>query len=178
MIEYEKKYHLRDKDALVAKLEELGFEQANQSSQKDVYYTRADVDYMKTKECLRIRTDDNGSELTYKPPTDKKMQESQAIWKEETNLDVDPIAAAQLLDGIGCSELCTVDKSRTSYKKDRVTVAVDHVVDAGDFVEIEILSETQEELLEQIDSTAEELGVADDDIVTLPYRDLVMGYAE
>ncbi len=176
MIEHEKKFSIGSFDTIIPALKALGFKESGKSYQKDTYFSRSDVDFMETRECLRIRVEDKGTEITYKPPTTKAMHDSHAIWKKETNLAVtNEQTARDLLLAIGSKELCTVEKRRVEYKKDSVTVALDKVTDAGQFVEIEILSDEHDKNAnERINQLADSLGLSSSDVVTRPYRDLVM----
>lgn len=176
MIEHEKKFSIASLDEMPALLSSLGYKKSGSSYQKDVYFSRPDVDFMKTRECLRIRTEDKGIEITYKPATTKAMQDSSAIWKKETNVAVqDEATARDLLLAIGSKELCTVEKNRTEYKNGRVSVALDTVTDLGHFIEIEILSDEHDDTaMGDIDQVANSLGLSTADCVTAPYRDLLM----
>ena len=178
MIEHEKKYRVDSHESIADSLAKLGFKKNGTSAQKDTYFTRADVDFMETKECLRIREEDSKCELTYKPPTTKDMEAASSIWKKETNIDLTEdgvLSAEELLRSIGCLKLCVVDKHRVSYIKDNLTVALDTIVGLGLFVERENLAtDKQDDAIAIIESLAADLGILVTDTVKLPYRDLVM----
>ena len=178
MIEHEKKYRVTLHHQIVDDLNKLGFSEAGGITQKDIYFTRADVDFMETKECLRIREEDGLCELTYKPPTTKEMEASGSIWKKETNIELPEgaaLLAEEFLESIGCEKLCVVDKRRTSFKRENVTVALDSIAGVGDFVEIEILADDHvKSAIAEIESVASDLGIDVSSTVNAPYRDLVM----
>lgn len=177
MIEHEKKFCLlKDLASFRDRVSKLGFASDQESYQKDAYFSRPDVDFMETKECLRIRVEVNHTEVTYKPPTTKSMALSQAIWKKEINLTVeDESVAREFLLALGCVELCTVEKKRELFKKGNVTVSIDHITDLGDYVEIEIIAQEESSaLIDEINKVASELGLSDSEVVRLPYRDLIM----
>lgn len=176
MIEHEKKYRLKKITAVREYLMQEGFMALDEIYQKDIYFSRPDVDFMKTKECLRIRVEDKRIEITYKPPTTALMHESGAIWKQEINVAVkSEVDARNLFLAIGSVELCTVEKRRTEFKKGNLTAAFDKITGVGEFIELEILSEGEDSsAITAIESLATQLGLQDSDVVTLPYRDLCM----
>ncbi len=178
MIEHEKKYSIRLTGKLRQKILDFGFFEKGDSHQRDTYYSRKDVDFMKTKECLRIREESDTAELTYKPPTTKQMLESDSIWKQEINIAINLKQIDDLdkiLQALGCKKLCTVDKKRKTFVKQHITIVIDTIANLGNFVEIEILNDKQDDsAIDQINKIAKELGINQQKVVTLPYRDLLM----
>lgn len=75
----------------------------------DIYYSRPDVDFMKTRECLRIITKENAVELIYKSSTTEKWKK-QKNWKKEINLNFNYQIneAKELLKNLGFIELVIV----------------------------------------------------------------------
>ena len=178
MIEHEIKYRVTDFANIADAVTKLGFRKANEITQKDIYYSRADVDYTKTLECLRIRHENNHVELTYKPASNSAMKNSNFIWKKEINIKIDTKDSEelqQLLKSLGCRQLCVVSKKRAEYKKGNRTVALDDVKSLGQFIELEILSGLQnKKLIRELESLAKEIGLKKAELVNLPYRDLVI----
>ena len=163
-------------------LSNLGFELKYTTKEIDTYYTRPDVDYMKTVECLRVRKTQNKTELTYKPPSNSKTTtEHGIISKKETNLILKELEsdteARQFLDAIGMVELIIVDKIRHSYTSndyDNLIVSIDIVKNAGIFVETEIISVNSKKAIEIINRVEKYLGFDKFELAKLPYRDLCM----
>lgn len=182
LLEIEKKYALRSSVEVFMKLlDEQGFHETAVYHEADTYYSRPDVDYMQTIECLRIRRKDDYAELTYKPPT---IAKSDVTVKPETNVRLDRPDTARdahlLFDAIGMQKLVTVDKERHTYihaNETGLSVCIDMVADAGVFVEIEILSQDAAGARKRIEALERALELDPNSIVTLPYRDLVM-YAQ
>jgi adenylate cyclase class 2 len=171
------------KEAFIAMLIEKGFT-AFQSPAKeiDTYYTRPDVDYMVTVECLRIREKDDFAELTYKPPTNTSTQVGDGMMaKEETNVILQRVndvpTAKKFLENIGMIELVEVNKHRQVFKHEEykgVVIALDEVKHAGIFIETEVISDDQAAAVALIEEIEALINVDDMPTVTLPYRDLVM----
>lgn len=184
MIEVERKRRLPDDGAhLAALLADLGWEAADPVTEIDTYYSRPDVDFMETVECLRVRRRGDFAEVTYKPPSTSATHRADGvISKPETNVVLagpDQAGAAdQLLEAIGMRMLVRVDKHRTAYRHPdfpEVTVSIDAVAGVGTFVETEVMSADAIAAAELVERVEKELDIADCPTVELPYRDLAMG---
>lgn len=185
-IEVERKRRLPDDGAgLAALLADLGWEAAGPVTEVDTYYSRPDVDFMQTVECLRVRRRGDFAEVTYKPPSTGATHSADGIIsKPETNVvlvGADQAAAAdQLLEAIGMRLLARVEKRRIAYRHPDhadVTVSIDTVVGVGVFVETEVMATDAVAAAELVERVEKELEVADCPTVELPYRDLAMGRA-
>lgn len=182
LIEVERKRELADSEALRRRLAELGYRKISSLTEVDTYYSRPDVDYMETVECLRVRQRDGSAEITYKPPSSTATHSDRGIIaKREINVrlnDADQAGAANaLLEAAGMVELVRVDKARTTYRRpghDDTTISIDILAGVGAFVETEILTTNSEDAATQLENIEQAIGVSTYPIVRLPYRDLVM----
>ena len=182
LLEIERKRQLTsDIKALIKQLRELGFKPKSSRHEIDTYYSRPDVDFMQTVECLRIRQCDGFAEVTYKPATTTTHTKNDVIIKLETNLPIQPGDAAiakQLLASLGMVQLVEVNKYRRSFQSPdfpQATVAIDEIKDAGTFVEVEVLSDDETSALAMISEIETKLGLDSAEVVTRPYRDVCMG---
>ena len=183
LLEIERKRQLTgDAKKLIKQLQDLGFELQSNLREIDTYYSRSDVDFMQTVECLRIRQRDGFAEVTYKPATTTATHTANdVIIKPETNLPIQPGDAAiakQLLTNLGMVRLVEVDKYRRSFQSPdfpQATVAIDEIKDAGTFVEVEVLSDDETSALAMISDIETKLGLESAEVVTRPYRDICMG---
>jgi adenylate cyclase class 2 len=183
LIEVERKRRLPDAGAeLTRQLERHGYRHSVSVSEVDIYYSRPDVDFMRTVECLRVRCRGDFAEITYKPASNADTHSADGvIAKRETNVVLrdggQAGTADQLLDAIGMVNLARVEKTRTRYRhpdRDDIVVSIDNVIGAGIFVETEVMAarpDVATGLLAEIENL---LGIADHPIVSQPYRDLVM----
>ena len=74
-------------NTFIATLKTHGFAQTSQLHENDTYYSRPDVDFIQTVECLRVRERDGFAEVTYKPATSQATSTNDGvIMKPETNL--------------------------------------------------------------------------------------------
>lgn len=187
MFEVERKRELQiDKASFIELLLKLGFLATSKSREIDTYYSRPDIDYMRTVECLRVRQKDGFAEMTYKPPTTDATNPAEGVIAKE-ELDVrlgdesQALLANKLLETIGMVKLVTIDKKRETFKRDEelnVSVLIDEVTDAGVFIEIEVMASDAEEAHTRLESLEDELGVRDFPIADKPYRDIVMANQE
>ncbi|MGX4695536.1 class IV adenylate cyclase [Streptomyces sp. JNUCC 63] len=184
-IEVERKRQLPDDGtALKKKLAGLGWTPDQPATEVDTYYSRPDIDYIKTVECLRIRQRGDFVEITYKPASNTATHSTDnVISKPETNLHLMPGQAQQaerLLESIGMRRLVRIEKHRTTYRHTRtpaLTVSIDLVTGVGVFVETEIISNDADAAATIVAQTETELALADCPTVDLPYRDLALGCA-
>ncbi|MFF0226147.1 class IV adenylate cyclase [Streptomyces sp. NPDC004629] len=185
--EVERKRRLPDDGArLVQQLVDLGWTASEPQTETDTYYSRPDVDYMQTVECLRVRRRGSFAEVTYKPPSTAATHSTDSvISKPETNVHLATASQAaqadQLLQAIGMRPLVRVEENRTPYSHalhPGVTVAIDKVAGAGAFVETEAISVDAEAAAEAVEQTEKDLQVTDLPTVDLPYRDLVLQSAQ
>ncbi|MGW5518365.1 class IV adenylate cyclase [Nocardia africana] len=182
LIEVERKRVLTDAPALHDRLIALGYRENARVTETDVYYSRPDVDYMQTVECLRVRRRGDFCEITYKPPSDSGTHgASHIIAKREINIALagiaDSDAARALLEAVGMRELAVVEKDRYIFRhpdREDTVVALDSVTGAGEFVETEVCASDPHDAATHLEQVELELGIDTLPVVTLPYRDLVM----
>ena len=107
-------------EELIGRLQDIGFKLQSDFHEIDTYYSRPDVDFMKTVEYLRVRQRDGFAEVTYKPATTAATHtENDVIIKPETNLPIQPgdtAIAKQLLANLGMVKLVEVNKYRRSFQ--------------------------------------------------------------
>ena len=168
-------------EVLIARLGSQGFFLTDETTEIDIYYSRPDIDFIQTVECLRVRQRDDFAEITYKPPTNQHTRtENGIIIKTETNLPISPeniTVAKQLLANLGMVKLVEVNKFRQIFKCDDepgLTIAIDEISNVGVFVETEIISEDKESALRRIEDVETRIGVQEFEVVTRPYRDIRM----
>lgn len=181
-IEVERKRRLPDDGGeLASALAVLGWRPAGPVTEVDTYYSRPDIDFMQTVECLRVRRRGGFAEVTYKPASTAATSADGVISKAETNVILagagQAALADQLLGSLGMRLLVRVEKHRVAFRHDGfpdVTVSIDTVAGAGTFVETEVLSSEPVAAAALVERVEKELGIADYPTVELPYRDLAM----
>ena len=157
VIEVESKYRSPGNDKVEKALVRLGAKKIAEEAMEDVYFSHPSRDFGKTDEALRLRKRADGVELSYKGPR-MKMERVKA--REEINLKIDDALMAQrIIERLGFTEVCTVKKNRRSYDLDKIRVDVDEVDGLGEFVELEILTESPERSEELFELATKELAL-------------------
>ena len=144
----------------------------------DSYFTAPHRDFIKTKECLRIRERDDYLELTYKGPTTKSMDNKKQFWKSEINIPVHSSKkeTEMLLKSLNFTKVVEVSKKREKFVLGKQEITLDDVENLGWFLEIENTitnKEKRQKALDENIALLKKLGLDEKNIITEPYRDLV-----
>lgn len=180
-IEVEKKYALPNPNVLKAKLDELGAKPGEPTRQVDAYYNAPHRDFLAPQaisEWLRVRTEERGSSVNY-----KRWHPIDAVTKthaDEYETAVDDVEAIRrLLQALDFTPLVTVDKVREewTFPNIDVEIAIDHVIDAGDFVEFEFKGDAKgvEDATQQLEDFIASLSVELDEMINRGYPHILLG---
>jgi len=133
-----------DHDAVRPRLRNQGANQLAAVSQMDTYYDAPDRNFALTDEALRIRREipPDGTavaRLTYKgqlvDPDSKTREEIETMLTDADEM-------ASILERLGYDPAATVEKDRERYAYRELVVTLDDVAGLGEFVEVEIETET------------------------------------
>ncbi len=157
MLEVESKYRSPGNDKVEKALIKLGARKISDEAIEDIYFAHPARDFGKTDEALRLRRKGDGAELSYKGP---RMIVDKSKAREEINLRVDdPLTAQRIVERLGFKEFCTIRKKRMSYLLDKLRVDVDDVAGLGEFVELEVLTESPERTAQLFETATAELSL-------------------
>ena len=157
MIEVESKFKSPGNEKVEKALAHLGAKKIGIVDMEDVYFAHPSRDFGKSDEALRLRKTDGGAELTYKGP---RMHSESAKAREEVTLKTDnPLTAQRIIERLGFKEFCIVRKRRSSYLLDKLRVDVDNVDGLGEYVELEVLTESPERAEQLVELARKELGL-------------------
>lgn len=157
MIEVEAKYRSPGNDKVRKALTKLGAKELSSDTMEDVYFAHPSRDFGKTDEALRLRKTQEGAEFTYKGP---RLQSEWSKAREEVTLRTDnPLTVQRIIERLGFKETYVVKKHRTSYMLDKLRVDVDLVEHLGEFVELEVLTESPERTKTLLETARTELGL-------------------
>jgi adenylate cyclase class 2 len=157
VLEVESKYKSPGNDKVEKALGRLGARRAWVGAMEDVYYAHPSRDFGRTDEALRLRKTDEVSELTYKGP---RMQSQTLKAREEITLRTDnPLAIARIIERLGFRESFVVRKNRSSYILDKLKIEVDDVEGLGEYVELEVLTESPDRSKQLVETARVELGL-------------------
>jgi len=152
MIEVEVKCPIDDPKEIVEKLvQKFGAKYVKTVFQKDVYLQHPSRNFAETDEALRLRTSQEGVQLTYKGPKIDSLSKT----REELSVYVDNFETIlNIFQRIGIIPLAWVVKSREMFDiNGRVVASIDRVQDLGNFLELE----SDIEDFNQIETKREEL---------------------
>ena len=155
VIEVESKYRSPGNDKVEKTLARLGAKKISEGVMEDLYFAHPSKDFGKTDEALRLRKMQEHSELTYKGP---RMHTQNTKAREEITLRTDnPLAVQRIVERLGFRESYNVRKRRVSYLLDKLRVDVDDVEGLGEFVELEVLTESPERSEQLLETARKEL---------------------
>lgn len=136
--EIEAKLKVNSLPEIERKLKELGAEFLAEQSQSDDHFDDAKVSLITTDQCLRLRRQTTGENkrffLTYKGA----KEDSDFKKRQEIEIEIDSADKAYtLLSSLGYHKVLFVEKKRRLWRLGNCDVALDHLPELGDFVEIE-----------------------------------------
>ncbi len=157
MLEVEVKYRSPGNEAVEKVLVRLGAKKLSEGTMEDLYFAHPSKDFGKSDEALRLRKVGEVAELTYKGAR-MTMQHTKA--REEITLKTDnPLAVQRILERLGFEEAYVVRKSRTSYQLDKLRVEIDNVEGLGEFIELEVMTESPERSSALMETARKELAL-------------------
>ena len=174
-VEVEIKLKIDDRDKVAEALRRLGFDDGDLVDETDTYYTAAHHDFAKMDEALRIRSVENlntgekNAAITYKGAKLDKVSMSRLELETEIG---DALVARSILEHIGFVPVPPVEKRRQYMIRGEVTACVDAVNGLGDYLELEILTDSEErrpQALKKIEKILQEIGYSMDDTTRISY---------
>lgn len=185
MIEVEVKLPISDVTRLREKLIEKGFLEEETVWESDTYFTHPNHDFWEKDEALRIRSSENKKTgkksytLTYKGA--KMDAVSTTRTEYETGVE-DAGVLLNILKAIGFCPVMPVEKRRTTFRKEGMTVCLDEINNLGTFMEVEILVPTSfkadvpsyEMALQRIEQFLHDMGYGMEDTTRRSYLGMLM----
>ena len=164
MFEVEVKTYLSNADRIIDILKNKGCTFEPPIIQKDDVFVHKNIqgtDIPNDSNVLRIRTENDIHSLTL-----KQMQNSFESIELETIVD-NPNVVSEMLTLLGYKKFVAINKKRTKSKYNKFSLCIDEVEDLGNFLEVELLVEKEEEkstALEQIHKFLSAIGISKNDI--------------
>ena len=176
MIEVEIKLKIKDVNAVTNKLTAIGFVHKKTVKEIDKYYDNANGDVKNSDSALRIRRvtdlDTNKSicQINYKG---KKMDTVSMSRQEYETEVIDAEAMNQILESLGYIAVRPfVIKVRNEYSFNDTNACVDIVEGLGEYLELEVMVETEEQkpdALKSIDTILNKLGYNIEETTNVSY---------
>lgn len=137
-IEVELKYPLYNAEELRKHLNDIAKPEKEGDFQKDTYYIPKHRNFLQKKpisEWLRIRESTKGNSVNYKR---WHNDSGKAVSCDEYETKVDDISKLKkIFEKLDLKEIIVVEKTRYSWSYKDTHIAIDHVKDLGDYIEIE-----------------------------------------
>ncbi|RXA19019.1 class IV adenylate cyclase [Methanosarcina sp. MSH10X1] len=172
MIEIEVKVKL-DHSKASPVLKKIGAVKLGAESQSDIYFAAPYRDFARTDEALRIRSLDGEAVLTYKGPKLDRVSKT----RKEFETSVDEAATIEILHALGFSEAGVVRKKREVFTAGEITVCLDVVEGLGEFLEVEIVAENENELetsRAKLFELLKQFGAGEKDSIRTSYLEMVL----
>ena len=164
---------------LPGRLARLGFTPGDTLRETDLYWNGTARDFWKTDEALRLRREaDAGSEtvlLTYKGPKEDRRSNTRLEYETAVG-DLD--TARAILQALGFEAVCTVSKTRQTFRLGEVTACLDQVDGLGPFLELEHLlpdGAERETAVSGLLDLLDRLGVSRQALERRSYLELLLG---
>jgi adenylate cyclase class 2 len=145
-IEVEQKYRVANLAELERQLTELSAARGDDQVQVDRYYAHPQRDFATTDEALRLRRIGTHNYITYKgPKLDPTTKTRRELELDLPDGDAGEADAAELLTALSFRPVLEVKKRRRHFtvrwQEKEIGVALDHLDELGDFVELEIVTD-------------------------------------
>jgi adenylate cyclase class 2 len=170
VLEVESKYRSPGNESIEKALIKLGAKKVSEKTMEDLYFSHPNKDFGKTDEALRLRKMGDEAELTYKGA---RMASQNTKAREELTLRTDnPLTAQRILERLGFREGYVVRKSRRTYQLDKLRIELDDVDGLGEYVELEVMTESPERSATLLETARKELAL--DKIEPKTYLELLI----
>ena len=179
MIEVEVKVSVKCIKDVEEKLQKSGFIKAKCVKESDVYFDNSCNEIKNNDQALRIRSCKDLSDdvetcfLTFKGP---KM-DNLSMTRKELEMQVECAEVGkEILVSLGYNQIYPVIKHRQYYHKNSMTACLDRVEGLGDFLELEIIVNREDEkpeTLNRLMDLLKELGYGEEDIIRESYLSMI-----
>ena len=143
MIEVEVKAKITQPDKIIKHLKTQA-KFPKEIHQIEIYFNAPDRDFRITDEALRIRISSEGPALTYKGPKIGNLIDKT---REEISVNINDLQKTRIiLEKLGFQEVDKVSKKRLLFQFNDLSISVDFVENLGEFIEIEGLVTTENEI--------------------------------
>lgn len=170
--EVELKARLTDPAALEKRAAELGLF-LMESTKADVYFRRKGDSRVAPTDRYRLRQEGHQNIVTFK---DKQQVDGLEV-NDEVEFTIDDVSAFyRFVDRLGFEPFVAKQKRSRVYEVGRAHIEINHVKYLGDFVEIEILCQTEAEVeaaRRQITHLLRQLGLSQADLEPRRYIDMI-----
>ena len=168
-MEIEVKYRCRSFEKIVLMIRTMGFKLVKEKHQIDSYFFASKKSKEGTWDYLRIREENKKYSLGhYRVLNDMETEEREIKIEDKDKL-------IEIMMFLGHKIICVVDKKRKEYNKNNITIVFDKIKNLGNFVEVELIGESNNKNREIVLELAKKLGLDNKDrIEGEGYPDLML----
>ena len=174
-VEVEIKLKINSRTDIERVLEETGFVRADLVLESDTYYTSDHHDFAALDEAFRVRmTGKRSAAITYKG---EKMDNISMTRQELETTVGDAKICRKILEHIGFRPVPPVEKLRQYFHRENITACVDTVTNLGDYLELEIIVETEEKkeaALDKVKEILQTIGYSMQDTTRTSYLSMLL----
>ena len=174
MIEVETKLKIDRVGHIEERVKELIGDYKGEQTEVDLYFDHPTMQILSGGCALRVRDADGKYRLTYKGP--KKDDETTSRTEIEIGIE-SASEMIKILDELGFYEVCEVKKLRKTYLLNDLIIALDTVVDLGEFIEVEGKASNDREFEEKKDEIfklLKKLGLSIEEISQRSYLEMLL----
>lgn len=175
MLEVEIKARIKNRTEILQKLDKLGCTIKRGKEQEDRVFIKKEIQNFENplgENIIRLRREESKNILTLK----KKMQENKACLELESLIE-DYESVSRMLEEMGYKQVAIIKKKRMRYALDKMSICIDSVEDLGDFIEVEIMTEenneSQEKAILEIENFFKKLDIDKEDYEEKRYDTLM-----
>ena len=179
MIEVEVKVLIKCIQKIEEKLQSAGFKIGKTVKESDVYFDNIQNDVKNNDQALRIRSCEDSTTgewshyMTFKGP----KIDTVSMTRKELEMQVESAEVGkEILCSLGYTQMYPVIKNRQYYRKNQITACLDRVDGLGDFLELEMVVNGENEkgnALKQLIDILEELGYDLEDMIRESYLSMI-----
>ncbi len=176
MIEVEIKSPINDPEEIAEKLiKKLNAKFIKNVFQKDIYLQHPSRNFAETDEAVRIRSSEEGTQLTYKGPKIDPLSKT----REELCVNVDNYEIIlKIFERLGFTPVAEVIKHRKIFQiEENIVASVDQVQGLGNFLELETETSDSAQVeakRKALFSIMDKLGLPRDNLERKSYLELIM----
>jgi len=168
-MEIEVKYKCKNFEKIIKIVRTMGFKLIKEKHQIDSYFFASKKSKDGTWDYLRIREENKKYSFDHHRVLNDMEAEEREIKIEDKNKLI------EIMKFLGHEIICVVDKKRKEYSKNNITIVFDRIKNLGNFVEVELIGESNNKNREIVLELAKKLGLDKKDRVEgKGYPDLML----
>jgi adenylate cyclase, class 2 len=156
MLEIEIKAKCDSHENFEKRIRGLGAVETGELHEVDYYFNHPSRDFKETGEAFRIRIQNGNPYITYKGAKLDDIVKTR--FEAETSIGNYDLFKAIIVN-LGFREVAAVEKRRVQFEYEDITICLDSVKNAGNFVELEMIGDDRTMMRAKLVAFAQQLGI-------------------